>query len=111
MPDESVVLSVAGQLCESGLYAHAPSRYAYDLGGKWNTLSGIAGLADGHDGSVRFVVFADGKAVWGSGQDAAVHSFKLDVSGVNEIVLVTEDSGDGNGGDWGVWGNVKLERN
>jgi hypothetical protein len=110
LPEKSMVLSLSGQLIPKGLYAHAPSSYAYELGGKWNKLSGIAGLADGHDGSVTFIVLADGKELWRSRPDTSLGAFQLDVSQVIQLTLITDDAGDGNGADWGLWGNLKLER-
>jgi hypothetical protein len=110
LPEKSLVLSISGQLMPKGLYAHAPSRYTYELGRKWETLSGTAGLADGHDGSVDFIILADGKELWRSQRGTSISSFQLDVRQVNQLTLVTEDAGDGNGSDWGLWGNLKLER-
>ena len=110
LPEKSMVLSLSGQLIPKGLYAHAPSSYTYELGGKWNKLSGIAGLADGHDGSVTFIVLADGKELWRSRPDTSLGAFQLDVSQVIQLTLITDDAGDGNGADWGLWGNLKLER-
>jgi hypothetical protein len=51
LPEDSPLLFVGGKLFARGLYAHAPSSYRYDLGGKWSKLTGHAGLADGHGGN------------------------------------------------------------
>lgn len=112
LPNETVVLEVGGSLFARGLYAHAPSAYTYDLAGKWNRLTGSAGLADGHDGSVVFVIQGDGKELWRSKKitDASRTLFDLDVSNVKELTLTVEDAGNGNGSDWGIWLEPNLER-
>lgn len=112
LPNETVVLEVGGSLFARGLYAHAPSAYTYDLAGKWNRLTGSAGLADGHDGSVVFVIQGDGKELWRSPKitDASRTLIDLDVSNVKELTLTVEDAGNGNGSDWGVWLEPNLAR-
>ncbi len=113
LPNDSVLLSVGGRLFARGLYAHAPSTYTYDLGGKWNRLSGFAGMADGYRGTVVFVVSADGKELWRSKKpiESTPMNFVLNVSGVQELTFQVEDGGDGAAADWGVWTDLKLERN
>jgi len=51
----------SGKLYPTGLYAHAPSRYVFDLGGKWSELSGEAGLHTLQQpyGSVIFIIISD----------------------------------------------------
>ena len=55
----SVMLD-SGKLYATGLYAHAPSKYVFDLGGKWKQLSGEAGLHTLQQpyGSVIFIIKA-----------------------------------------------------
>jgi hypothetical protein len=112
LPDNTVLLSVNGRLFARGLYAHAPSIYTYDLGKKWRRLTGFAGMADGHAGSVGFTISGDGKQLWHSEKpfDSKPLSFKLDVSNVRELTFVVDDAGDGNGADWGVWTDLELHR-
>lgn len=54
LPNDTVTLHIGGRLFARGMYAHAPNTYKYDLGGKWNRLTGGAGLADVHEWSVFF---------------------------------------------------------
>lgn len=112
LPNESLALFVGGQLFARGIYAHAPSNYVYNLGGKWKRLSGQAGLADGNDGSVVFVIEGDGQELWRSKKiaNASLPTFEVDVSKVKQLTLRVEDAGDGTGSDWGVWVEPKLER-
>ncbi|HZI31384.1 MAG TPA: NPCBM/NEW2 domain-containing protein, partial [Candidatus Binatia bacterium] len=57
-----------GHLYATGLYAHAPSEYVFDLGGKWKELRGEAGLHTLQQpyGSVIFIIKTDGKEVFRS---------------------------------------------
>ena len=112
LPNDSVALFVGDQLFARGLYAHAPSHHVYELGGKWHTLTGSAGLAAGHGGSVVFVIRGDGKELWRSKKinDASVPNFDINVRGVQELTLEVENAGDGNNSDWGVWCDLKLTR-
>jgi hypothetical protein len=112
LPNESVAMYVGGHLFARGLYAHAPSSYTYQLAGKWSRLTGSAGLADNHDGSVVFVIQGDGKELWRSRKiaDQSLALINLDVSNIKELTLTVENAGDGNSSDWGVWVEPNLER-
>jgi len=113
LPEDGVLFSCASRLFARGLYAHAPARHAWDLGGKWKTLSGHAGLPDAHDGgSCVFVVKADGKELWRSKktEPGTLRSFDVDLAGSKELELTVEDAGDGNGSDWGCWFDPELGR-
>jgi len=111
LPEDPVAICIAGKTFARGLYAHAPSNYTYDLGGMWGKLTGYAGLAETHAGSVVFVITGDGKELWRSKRTAEgdLHRMDISVQGVQELSLRVEDAGDGNGADWGVWGDIKLE--
>lgn len=112
LPNDSLALFVGGQLFARGIYAHAPSRYVYELGGKWKHLRGQAGLADGNEGSVIFVIEGDGKELWRSKTvtGATLPEFALDVSDVKQLTLRVDDAGDGTRSDWGVWVDPQLSR-
>ncbi len=108
----SCFLSVAGQFHASGLFAHAPSKYALDLAKNWKRLRSSFGLQDQRDGSVVFVVRGDGKDLFRSAliKDHELHVLDVDISGVSLLELITEDGGDGASADWGVWIAPTLER-
>lgn len=112
LPQPPYALFVGGKLFARGLYAHAPSTYVYDLGSKWKRLTGLAGLADGNDGSVVFVILGDDKELWRSRRisDASLPTFDIDVSGVKQLTLQVEDGGNGTSSDWGVWVEPSLSR-
>lgn len=104
----------SGSLYATGLYAHAPSRFAFDLGGKWKTLRGEAGLHTAQQayGSVAFLLKVDGKEAFRSPviRRSAKASYEIDVTGVKLLELVVEDGGNGNGNDWGLWLDPTLLR-
>jgi hypothetical protein len=110
--DASGLLEVGGQFFESGLYAHAPARHAFDLGGGWKSLTTNYGLQDRHSGSVVFVIRADGRELFRSEpiKDHKLREAKVSVAGARRLELVVENAGDGNGSDWGVWIEPQLSR-
>ena len=105
LPGDTAILRAGGKVFARGLYAHAPSAYAWDLGGKWKTFTAQAGMTDGNDGSVVFVVVGDGKELWRSATIKAqqVLPVSVSVTEVKSLELRVENAGDGNSGDWGVW--------
>lgn len=110
---EGLLFSCGSRLFPRGLYAHAMSSHVWDLGGKWKSLEGHAGLPDGHDGgSCVFVVKADGKELWRSPktEPGALRSFKVSIDGVSNLELLVEDAGDGIGSDWGCWFAPQVTR-
>ncbi len=110
---EGLLFSCGSRLFPRGLYAHAKSSHVWDLGGKWKSLEGHAGLPDGHaGGSCVFVVMADGKELWRSPktEPGALRSFKVSVEGVSKLELLVEDAGDGIGSDWGCWFAPQVTR-
>lgn len=106
------LLSSGGEIFSRGAYAHAPSLYKWELGGKWSRLQGKAGMADGGAGSVVFSISGDGKLLWKSKtvKSGSPVTFNVDISGVKELELRVEDAGDGNGSDWGLWLGPRLYR-
>jgi hypothetical protein len=98
----------SGKIYATGLFAHAPSRYVFDLGGKWQTLRGEAGLHTAfqfHAYGVVFVIKTDGREVYRSsiirGSEHA--RYDVDVTGVKTLELLVEKANDQNGGNWGLW--------
>ncbi|NWK55778.1 NPCBM/NEW2 domain-containing protein [Verrucomicrobiaceae bacterium N1E253] len=112
LPRPDAILQSESQIFTSGIYAHAPAKHSYQLGGKWKTLSGQCGIAQGNSGSCVFVIKADGKTLWRSKtvKSGRLQGFKIDVSGKQNLELIVEDAGDGNGSDWGLWLEPQLKR-
>jgi len=98
------MIVAGGRVFDTGIYAHAPAMHRYRLAGAWTRLTGECGLPDG-GGSVVFVIRADGRDVFRSKplRDSRLERYDIDLSGVDELELLTEDAGDGKASDWGVW--------
>jgi len=103
-------LQVEGGFFERGLYAHAPSKYEWQLDRQWQRFRTAYGLQDGHEGSVVFVVRGDGRELFRSPliKDHKLGKLEVDVRGVSLLELAVEDGGDGANGDWGVWISPQL---
>jgi hypothetical protein len=112
LPESQPLLLTGGRLFARGIYAHAPARHVWALGGKWRRLTGIGALAEGHDGSVILSIVADGRELWHSrrlGEDETA-PFDLSVENCQRLELLVSDAGDGNRSDWGLWLEPTLAR-
>ncbi len=112
LPDPSGLLIAGGKLYAHGFYAHAVAMHEWTLDGTWKTLSGMAGIADGSDGSVQASIEGDGKVLWQSStfKDSKTTAFDVKLDGVKQLVLKMNDAGDGIRADWGVWLEPMLGR-
>lgn len=104
LPRPASLIVAGGRVFDTGMYAHAPALHRYRLAGRWARLTGECGLPDG-GGSVVFVIRADGREVFRSKtlRPGRLERYDVDLTGVDELDLVTEDAGDGRAADWGVW--------
>lgn len=105
-------LSAGGKAYAKGLAAHADSRIALNVDGKWKTLSALLAVQEGSTGSVVFIVKGDGKELYRSKliRIGDVVPMNVSIEGVKKLEMVT-DIGDGSSSnDWSVWLNPKLER-
>lgn len=112
LPAPDGVLTSGGKPYAHGFYAHAPAQHMWNLDGSWKSLKGRAGLAEGQDGSVTFIIEGDGKPLWQSAtvKPGQVLSYDVDLSGVKTLSLRTEDAGDGKRSDWALWLEPVLSR-
>jgi len=112
IPGEGRLLEAGGEIYATGIYAHAPARHEYDLGGKWQKLRGRVAMAAGNDGSVQFELRADGKELWKSKVIKAEQSvtFDVEVKDVKKLELIVDPTADGNRADWGLWLEPELVR-
>lgn len=112
LPEPGGLLIAGGKLYSHGFYAHAVATHEWQLDGTWKTLAGVAGIADGSDGSVQAVIEGDGKVLWQSDtfKDGSTAAFDVQVGGVRQLVLKMTDAGDGKRSDWGVWLEPMLGR-
>ncbi len=110
--DAITPLESGEQFHEKGIYAHADSRYVYNLDGKWKTFTSGYGLQNLHEGSVVFIVNCDGEERFHSRMmdDWAEGRVEIDVSGVNQLELIVTDGGNGKWADGGIWFSPMLTR-
>jgi hypothetical protein len=105
----------SGKLYATGLFAHSPSRYVFELGGKWKRLRGEAGLHSVHQGhayGVVFVIKTDGKEAFRSPTIRGTESpaYDIDVAGAKTLELIVEKATQQNGANWGLWLEPTLFR-
>ncbi|MDB4776624.1 NPCBM/NEW2 domain-containing protein [Akkermansiaceae bacterium] len=112
LPEPPFLLEAGGEVFSTGIYGHAPANHRYNLGRRWKTLRGKAGMATGKQGAVRFDIKGDGKTLWKSKviKAGGLVNYSIDVSGVKTLELVVDPSNDGNRSDWGLWLEPKLNR-
>ncbi len=103
---------VGDEVFPNGLWAHAPSHYAFKLPPGWSTFTTMFGLEEGRNGSVAFVILGDGKPLYRSSiiRDHILHGITVDVRGVKLLELITEQSDQSNKEDWGLWLEPRLLR-
>lgn len=110
---EEIFIEVGGEFFASGLFAHAPSSYKFDLGRRWKTLHVGYGLQDGHDGPVRFVVLGDGNELFRSDviRDHQAREETISIDGIGILQLRVDSAASrGNSGAWAVWLNPIVKR-
>ncbi|HEY3913572.1 MAG TPA: NPCBM/NEW2 domain-containing protein [Verrucomicrobiae bacterium] len=104
-----------GTLFASGFFAHSPSRYVFDLAGKWKNLRGEGGLhteLQPYAYGVDFIIKADGKERYNSGpiRGSKKAKYDLDVTGVKTLELIVSKAEERNGGNWALWLDPLLSR-
>lgn len=105
-------LKLGTQYFEKGLYAHSPSSYQFHLAGKWKRFTAQAGPQSGDNRAARFIVRGDGRELFRSasvppGQSIAVD---LDITGVQDLELVTQGGDAASGQSWSIWAEPKVAR-
>jgi len=110
-----VALELKGEVFEKGLYAHSPSRFLFDIGGKWKNFSAVVGLRDGaapSQGSAVFRVLGDGKELYRSRilRPGMREDVKLDLTDVRELELLAEGGEGHSHNSWAIWAAPKLAR-
>ncbi|MGH7968448.1 MAG: NPCBM/NEW2 domain-containing protein, partial [Limisphaerales bacterium] len=105
----------SGKIYATGLFAHSPSRYVFDLSGKWKSLRGDAGLETQHQdcaAGVVFVINSDGKEVFRSEvvRQATRVSYDVDVTQVKKLELIVLQATANNACNWGLWLDPTLSR-
>ncbi|HVT89459.1 MAG TPA: NPCBM/NEW2 domain-containing protein [Tepidisphaeraceae bacterium] len=96
-----------------GLGTNANSDIRYALGGKYTNFSSDIGIDNetNGNGSVVFRVYLDGKLAYDSGivrGKDAIKQISLNVTNVQELRLVVDNSGDGNAYDHADWAGARV---
>ncbi len=106
-------IRIGGKTYAHGLGTHATSHIHYALDNRYRQFEAEVGVDDEKDGggTVVFQVVADGKKVFDSGvmrgrQPAKKVSLSLD--GVEELLLIVTDAGDGINSDHADWADARL---
>jgi hypothetical protein len=105
----------SGKIYATGLSAHSPSKYVFNLGGEWKTLRGEAGLHTAFQTralGVVYVIKTDGKEVFRSFviRGANQARYNVDVTGVKTLELLVENAYDHNWANWSLWLDPTLFR-
>lgn len=108
-------LSIGGQKFAHGVGTHADSRLWIDLGGGADRFRAAVGVDDaaggGETASVTFRVVGDGRTLWSSGVmklGQPPQSIDLDLKGVNTLLLLVGDGGNGIEYDHANWADAHF---
>lgn len=112
---DGVLLTLRGKFFDKGLYAHAASRYAYALDGRWQTFSATIGIRDGAHamGSAVFVVRGDGRELYRSPAlrvSSPAETVKLSIAGVKQLELIAEGAEGHVHHAWAIWAEPVVAR-
>ncbi len=100
-----------GEIYPKGLYAHAPSLYKYKLTKKWRKLKITAALRDGAQKpeGIQFIIRGDGKILSSYNvKPNEKHLFDIDLAGIDNLELCTQDQTGNNFNAWSIWCNPYL---
>jgi Domain of unknown function (DUF4347)/NPCBM/NEW2 domain/Glucose / Sorbosone dehydrogenase/FG-GAP-like repeat/Calx-beta domain len=106
-------LKLEGTTYAKGIGAHSNSQINYNLGGNYNSFFAYVGVDDevSGGGSVVFQILADGELLYDSGLMSSLSSTKLanvNVTGKQNLTLIVNDGGNGNGSDHADWADAQL---
>jgi glucose/arabinose dehydrogenase len=106
-------LSLRGQTYAKGLGAHANGSITFDLGDAYDRFLSDIGIDDetNGNGSAVFQVYADNVLIYQSSTltgTSPITSIDVSVAGVQQLRLVVNDAGNGNGSDHTDWANARL---
>jgi len=112
---------IQGREYFKGLAVHANSELTYKVDGSYRkffatiglTVESPGGKADDLTGSVKFIIYADGKIAYESEvfkKDSLPKDISIDIRSVKEIKLVVNDAGDGYILDRAAWALARVVR-
>ncbi|NWF85424.1 MAG: NPCBM/NEW2 domain-containing protein, partial [Bryobacteraceae bacterium] len=106
-------IQLRGEVYRKGLGLMSPAKIVYDLDGRYELFSAVAGIDDAakKKGSAVFEAWSGTKLLYRSptlkGTDSPRH-VAIPVKGVEELTLKVLDGGDGSDGDFADWADAKL---
>jgi hypothetical protein len=109
-------ITLNGVVYGKGLGVHAYSEVTYHLGGQYSSFVSDIGLDDEvwtNDGSVRFIVLADGAEIYNSLEmkyDSPTQTINVNVAGTQELKLIVALENNGDTADHADWANARLVR-
>jgi len=106
-------LAIGGKRFEHGVGTHANSAVWIDLAGGSEKFLASAGVDDaaGGPGSVTFKIVGDGRKLWESGvmkPGQPAKAVDLDLKGVQCLLLLVSDAGDGVSFDHADWAEARF---
>jgi beta-galactosidase GanA len=106
-------ITINGTGYAKGLGVHPNGDVAVYLAGRCTLFTAVVGVDDevGDSGSVRFRVLVDGTEAWSSGVLTGPDTgepVSVDISGAQQVDLVVDDGGDGNGLDHADWARARV---
>ncbi len=104
-------LESSDALHDTGIFAYGNSKYVYELGGKWKTLTGTCGFQNLSGSEGFFIIKCDDKEVFRTEviKDWAERPFKIDLAGVTKLELISDSHGF-SWGDEAAWYSPMLRR-
>ena len=117
-------LTIGGKRYEGGIMARAGAEVEYDVAGIFTAFTALAGVDDGYNGAISFVVVGDGKELWNSGAVRKAEGPKpvsVNIAGVKRLTLRAVGAGEappaqpqgqgrGGGGSQGAWLEAKVAK-
>ena len=112
--EDGLLLRLAGQVFDKGLYAHARSVFEFPLNGQWQKFSATVGLRDGAPsiGRAVFIIEGDGLELARSRHLNVNESqaLSIEVQGVKQLTLRTEGAEGHTHGCWSIWCDPLVSR-
>ena len=108
-------ITLGGQVYGRGFGTHALSGLRIELSGQAKSFSAVVGIDDGRKdsgaASVKFVVVGDGKKLFDSGvlHAGETRNVDVDLHGIETLVLIVHDGGDGMLDDHADWADARIE--
>jgi alpha-galactosidase len=107
-------LKIGGVDFKTGIGTHSPMNWELKLDGQgieFTAEVGMQDLGEKGKGSVEFIVLGDGRLLFRSGilrSGDPAKPIKLDLKGINTLILQVTDAGDSNSADHADWIDPQL---